>query len=136
MSDAVIGFVGVFIGGIIGTIATIIGLIYQHKQWKTNLKLERLQNKRKMYIENCENFSTNFHKYAQEGRVDIEKINEHIATDILFRFPKNISEELTEVIRNFTDDGMPASQELRWELLIVLNSHLETVEKEIDELTK
>ena len=80
MSDA---FWGVLIGGLIGVSGTIATIVTQHKQWKTNRRLEHLQKKRDLLAEDFESFAEKLK--IKEGS-DIQF--DDIVSDVYLRIPK------------------------------------------------
>jgi gas vesicle protein len=132
MSDALLG---VLIGGLIGISGTITTLIIQHKQWKTNKRLEYLQQKRNKYAKDFEIFSKNFLQHFGGENYDEQKLDHYLATDIFLKFPKDVAGKIASELIRFVNNDISA-ETTRRDIMAELNSSLQEIDEEIDTLTR
>lgn len=121
MSDA---FWGVLAGGLIGISGTIATLVIQHKQWKTNRRIEYLQNKKEKYVKIFDTFSQKAENPAGISRTQLW-------SEFALRIPSVVERELREVMDTIDDGQSPTLT-----LIEIMGIYLEDIDKEIDNLTK
>ncbi|MBT3188562.1 MAG: hypothetical protein HN736_03975 [Anaerolineae bacterium] len=128
MSDA---FWGVILGGLIGISGTITAIIFQHKQWKTNRRLEHLQKKRDLLVEDFESFAEKL-KIKEGSEIQFDDI----VSDMYLRIPKGTFIGI-DMMNDYGDLKIPKNWEkLQTALTLRMSEYLAKLDAEIDELTK
>lgn len=130
MSDAIIG---VIIGGLLTGSITIFGMYMQHKKWKIEQKVKRLQSKKEEYLKIYDEILPKLKKAVHEGSHDTDMIS-----SLKIYFPEHIFQKLADIVRKKTTTDIKDT-DLKQEF-INISSAIKTltvdIDKEIDELLK
>lgn len=87
--------IGVFVGGLIASIAPITTLIIDHKRWKKETILEYLKSERNRLNENFEKTLEKLSKAMAENSYPSDMVSE-----IMIMMPENVSDKFIEFIED------------------------------------
>ena len=122
--------IGVFVGGLIASIAPITTLIIDHKRWKKETILEYLKSERNRLNENFEKTLEKLSKAMAENSYPSD-----MTSEIMIMMPKNVSDIFIEFIedKDKTENKMKNTYlDLAVEMKISLKEIDEKIEKLIE----
>ena len=143
MSDAIIGLIGVFIGGLIGSVSTIVTLRVQYLQWKKQLKYEHLTQKREQHLKIYEELGNKLRDGIYKVIKDDAYFDKYLSIDYSLKLPpdtyKFIKRNIDELLKS-KKDGRLIEEEDESELLSCylngMQKELKILDQEIEEIFK
>lgn len=129
MSDA---FWGVLVGGLIGVAGSLYTIWIQHKQWKTNRRIEYLQNKKERSLKDFQIFLRKLEDAPEIGYADVE-------FGINIQTPPEVHDEILRWVADQDFDDIDNEDDMRkYQKVVIKNmgNYLNKLDEEIDELTK
>jgi gas vesicle protein len=94
MKEAIIGLIGVFMGGAIGVAGQILLANFDSKKWKKEKKIEQLRIQKDNLEKKYDKFIPELHKGIAENNYGAGMLS-----DIMYTFPKNVEDKFDEFIQ-------------------------------------
>lgn len=99
MKEAIIGLIGVFIGGAIGVVGQFMSYNFENKKWKKEKNVEQLRIQKENLEKKYEKYILKLHEGVEKNSYDTEMIS-----DIMYTFPENVYESFKKLNKEMLEE--------------------------------
>lgn len=125
MKEAIIGFVGVVVGGSIGLLGTILVFILEHEKWKKEKTIENLRIRKTDLEKRFETCLNNMEKTFETSTWNADSV-----FDVMYLFPENVVRAYHEIKITGTEKE---KRESYYKLMGEMKKSISEIEREIQE---
>lgn len=126
MEGAIIGLVGVVIGGIIGIIGQFTILCFDIKKWKRGEKIKYLKTKKEKLEKKYEDCMKKLYEGIKTG-----VYNSEMVFDFEITFPKNVSNAFNNMMKD-KDKSYEAKKRHSFSIIAEMKMSLSEIDKQIE----